>query len=272
MRLHPAAPGPPPSLLPAFLRRENEQLRGELAATERLQLNGSIGSGYQAAAAEADLASARHQLAAAQQQAAEAEAAAERARGDAAAAQAAARKLESDLEDLSAAYGTLDAHTGSLQSQVERLQAELAEAQAAAQQQQHAGSSSGGGGGGISEAEVRQRVEAAAAEAAEAAAAEGDDAMGDLLVCLGQEEAKVRGSAGARSWGGREGSWLHLMPCLERRLPRMLRPSAQAGDAFLTFRGCCCSQVARLREQLEAMGVDCDALLADIVAAGEDTT
>ncbi|PSC74328.1 Arginine deiminase [Micractinium conductrix] len=174
-----------------LLQRENEQLRGELAATERLQLNGSIGSGYQAAAAEADLASARHQLAAAQQQAAEAEAAAERARGDAAAAQAAARKLESDLEDLSAAYGTLDAHTGSLQSQVERLQAELAEAQAAAQQQQHAGSSSGGGGGGISEAEVRQRVEAAAAEAAEAAAAEGDDAMGDLLVCLGQEEAKV---------------------------------------------------------------------------------
>ena len=47
---------------------------------------------------------------------------------------------------------------------------------------------------------------------------EGEAAMGDLLICLGQEEAKV----------------------------------------------------ARLRGELEAGGVDVDALLADIVAAGDE--
>ena len=97
-----------------------------------------------------------------------------------------------DLEDLSAAYSTLDAHAGSLQQQVEQLQ--LAAEQRKQQQQGAQAPSSGGdssgdggGGGGISEAEVQRQVEAARQEAQQ----EADDAMGDLLVCLGQEEAKV---------------------------------------------------------------------------------
>jgi hypothetical protein len=112
---------------------------------------------------------------------AELEAEAGRARGEATDARAAALKLEADLEGLSSAYAALDAHAGELQAQLDR---------------------GGGGSGtvtsppppapaGVDEAEVRRR-EAAAADAARAeAAAEGDAAMEDLLVCLGQEEAKV---------------------------------------------------------------------------------
>ncbi|KAL4452662.1 hypothetical protein ABPG75_008324 [Micractinium tetrahymenae] len=203
------------------LQRENERLRAECTSlADRLRVNGSnhVHAESEAAAAAA----ARQQLVAAQQAAAEAETAAERARADAKAAQAAARKLETDLEDLSAAYSNLDAHAGSLHSQLERLESELAAARQqggaagpAGQHQQGSGgdSSSGGRGRGVSEEEVQRRVEAARQEAAE----EADEAMGDLLVCLGQEEAKV----------------------------------------------------ARLQERLEAFGVDVDALLADIVAAGE---
>jgi hypothetical protein len=113
---------------------------------------------------------------------AELEAEAGRARGEAANARAAARKLETDLEGLSSAYAALDAHAGELQAQLDR------------------GGGGGGGSGvatalpapaGVDEAEVRRR-EAAAADAARAeAATEGDAAMEDLMVCLGQEEAKV---------------------------------------------------------------------------------
>ena len=148
----------------------------------------------------------QQQLEAAQQRVAEAEAAAQRARDDAQVAQAAASKLEADLQDLSAAYGTLDAHAGNLQTQVEQLQRDLT----AAAEQRHL---EGGGGCGVSQAELQQRVEAARQEAQDGA----DDVMADLLVCLGQEEAKV----------------------------------------------------ARLQERLQALGVDCHALLADIVAAGD---
>ena len=102
------------------------------------------------------------------------------ARSEAAEARAASERAQGELQDLSNAYAGLDAHAGQLQAQ---LDAALA------------GSSGSGGGaqpsaparGGLSEAEVAARVEAAVAEAQE----EGEAAMGDLLICLGQEEAKV---------------------------------------------------------------------------------
>lgn len=179
-----------------FACRENERLRAECASlADRVRVNGSsqVHAEGEAAAAAADAAAARQQLAAAQLAAAEAEVAAERARGDAQAAQAAARKLETDLEDLSAAYSNLDAHAGSLQSQVEQLELDLA---AARQQAGAAGPASGhqqgSDRGGVGEEEVRRQVEAARQEAAQ----EADEAMGDLLVCLGQEEAKVGGGGG----------------------------------------------------------------------------
>ena len=188
-----------PAGLDARCCRENQQLRSEAAAlSERLRLGAAAAGdgGLAAQAARAEAAAARQQLAAAQQQLAEAEAEAERARGDAQAAQAAARKLETDLEDLSAAYGNLDAHAGTLQQQVDQLQDELAQqraaaaaaAPAAADQQQPAAAALGG----ASEEEVQRQLAAARAEGAAEAQAEADEAMTDLLVCLGQEEAKVR--------------------------------------------------------------------------------
>lgn len=223
------------------------------------------------AAAEAEAQAARQQAAAAQAQVAEADAAAERARGDAQAAQAAARKLETDLEDLSAAYSTLDAHAGSLQQQLDALQAELA----AARQQQAASSSAGAAaaaGGGISEDEVERRVAAARSEAAAEAQAEADEAMTDLLVCLGQEEAKVGwvGGLGAGQlqelhvWGWGEAAL--SFPLRRRRtgsIPTAFVNRQHSRPAFPPM------QVARLRQRLEAFGVDVDALVADIVAAGE---
>lgn len=171
------------------LDRENQALQQEHAAlAERLRLAGASGADgpaarMAAAAAQADAEQARQQLA-------EAEQAAEQARSAAQAAQAAARKLEADLEDLSAAYSTLDAHAGALQQQTDGLQRELRELR-----QQQAGGAEFRGG--ISEAEVEQRVATARVEAQQEAQREADDAMADLLVCLGQEEAKVRGGRGA---------------------------------------------------------------------------
>jgi pyruvate/2-oxoglutarate dehydrogenase complex dihydrolipoamide acyltransferase (E2) component len=246
--------------------RENQQLRAEHGAlSERLRLSSS-GSGANGSAhgQSPELAAAQQAAAAAAQQLQEVEAEVQRAREDAQAARTAARKLEMDLEDLSAAYGTLDAHAGSLQQQVEQLQLELA-AERRRQQQQGAqapaGGSSSGDVGGIGEAEVQRQVEAARQEAQQ----EADDAMGDLLVCLGQEEAKVGAVLGSL--------------CV-RRLGAL-------GCAALLRPLCCCFflwavaelaglpppklQVARLRQRLEAQGVDCDALLADIVdAVGEE--
>ena len=271
--------------------RENQQLRAEQAALEqRLRLAGTASAAAAAdghaahaavAAAEAEAHAARQQLAAVQAQLAEAEGVAERARGDAHAAQAAARKLETDLEDLSAAYSTLDAHSGLLQQQLDALQAELA---AARQGQGSPDTAAGAGaaaaaaaaGGGLSEAEVERRVAAARAEAAAEAQAEADESMTDLLVCLGQEEAKVGGwlGGGAVSWA-------------DERLARLAAAGGRTGIVAEqpACKGCShgvhilglismavptgSPQVARLRERLEALGVDADALVADIVAAGE---
>lgn len=199
---------------PTFAR-ENQQLRSEAAAlAERLRMGAASAGGdslaAHAAAVEAD--AARQQLSAAQLQVAEAEAEADRARGDAREAQAASRKLERDLEDLSAAYGTLDAHVGSLQQQVEQLQEELAQQRAAATaaEQRAAAAAASPAGAAASEEEVEQRVAAARAEAAAEATAEADDAMTDLLVCLGQEEAKVgvrERRRGEATEGAERGGW-----------------------------------------------------------------
>jgi len=125
---------------------------------------------------------------------------------------AAASKAEADLASLSNAYNGLETHSFELEEQRNAARKQLGEATAAA------------GGGAVSPEEVELRVAqavaaalqrereaqqqqqqlqfgsgedvaariAAAVEEARAAAAEEtDDAMGDLLVCLGQEEAKV---------------------------------------------------------------------------------
>lgn len=148
--------------------------------TNRLHRSGgsSVANGHLAPHAAAAAAEAAAEAEGLRRQLAEAQAAAERAAGDLAAAQEAARKLETDLEDLSAAYSTLDGHADLLQQQVNRLQAELA-----AERQR-----AGGGSGPASSGEVEQRIAAARQEAEQAA----EEGMVDLLVCLGQEEAKVR--------------------------------------------------------------------------------
>ncbi|EFN51480.1 hypothetical protein CHLNCDRAFT_140241 [Chlorella variabilis] len=200
------------------LQRENQQLRTELASmTERLRCATGNGTASQAAleaqaAAEAQADVLRQQLVVAQQQLLEVQAEVERARADMTAGQVAARKLEMDLQDLSAAYSTLDAHADSLQQQVDQLQCDLAGARQRQDDVEVVGA--GAQQGGTSQIELQQRLEAVRQEAQQ----EADDAMADLLACLGMEEAKV----------------------------------------------------ARLRERLQAYGVDCDALLADIVVAGEE--
>ena len=137
------------------------------------------------------------------------EAAVAEAQHEKAEALGAAAKADADLASLSAAYNQLEAHAFSLEeaaasakreaeeagsggglteAQIEALVAERLAAALAAerqqQQQQHHGAAGGSSGGG---GDVEALVEAARA----AAAAEADEAMGDLLVCLGQEEAKV---------------------------------------------------------------------------------
>ena len=227
--------------LPTACCRENRQLRSEQEVLEqRLRLAGSASNAAAAdghaahaavAAAEAEVQATRQQAAAAQAQLAEAAAEAERARNDAQAAQAVARKLETDLEDLSAAYSTLDAHAGSLQQQLDALQAELA---AARQQQNTAGAAAAAaaaGGGGVSEDEVEQRVAAAREEAAAEAQAEADEAMTDLLVCLGQEEAKVgRGGDGVCSLLPFRLCWMYM------RLSGMDSPLPTIVAALVPFR------------------------------------
>lgn len=109
--------------------------------------------------------------AAAAREAQERGAAAAQARADSLAADAA--KLEAELADLSAAYSQLEHHANSLQSRVDELE------------QQHSTHSQ----------QLEQRVAAARQEARQEAQQqaqqEADEAMADLLVCLGQEEAKV---------------------------------------------------------------------------------
>jgi DNA repair exonuclease SbcCD ATPase subunit len=145
-------------------------------------------------------------------------------------AAAATARAEADLASLSAAYNGLEEHAARLEAQLEEARAKAASAAAAAAAVAAApavavtanGSSEDHGGGGLSPQEVEERVAAAVAEALKQqqqqqaatrdkadgaetgeglaaaieaarveAAAEAEDAMGDLLVCLGREEARV---------------------------------------------------------------------------------
>jgi hypothetical protein len=91
------------------------------------------------------------------------------AKADAERVQHALAKAEADLEGLSTAYTALDSHATELQARLDK--ALLA-----------AGAPGGGGG-----QDVEALIQAARKEAEE----EANAAMEDLLVCLGQEEAKV---------------------------------------------------------------------------------
>ena len=94
-------------------------------------------------------------------------------------AQNLATKYEADLADVSATYASLESHAFALESEIQQLKATPPPPPAPA------------AAPGIGEAEVRAKIEAAVAEAREEMTAENDDAMNDLLVCLGQEERKV---------------------------------------------------------------------------------
>ena len=94
-------------------------------------------------------------------------------------AQNLATKYETDLADVSATYASLESHAFALESEIQQLKATPAPPPAPA------------AASGIAEAEVQAKIEAAVAEAREEMTAENDDAMNDLLVCLGQEERKV---------------------------------------------------------------------------------
>lgn len=223
--------------------------------TERLRCATGNGTASQAAleaqaAAEAQADVLRQQLVVAQQQLLEVQAEVERARADMTAGQVAARKLEMDLQDLSAAYSTLDAHADSLQQQVDQLQCDLAGARQRQDDVEVVGA--GAQQGGTSQIELQQRLEAVRQEAQQ----EADDAMADLLACLGMEEAKVADWAPTRCCLG---AWIKPATPASLDLPWI-----HVLAATLSM------QVARLRERLQAYGVDCDALLADIVVAGEE--
>ena len=94
-------------------------------------------------------------------------------------AQNLATKYETDLADVSATYASLESHAFALESEIQQLKATPAPPPAPA------------AASGIGEAEVQAKIAAAIAEAREEMTAENDDAMNDLLVCLGQEERKV---------------------------------------------------------------------------------
>jgi chromosome segregation ATPase len=104
------------------------------------------------------------------------------ARIEASEARAALQKADAELEGLSSAYASVDAHANEIQNQLE--QAEL----------RYKVATAGGASAhaGMDAAAVEQRVKDAVAAAVEEVQQEGDAAMEDLLVCLGQEESKVQ--------------------------------------------------------------------------------
>ena len=90
------------------------------------------------------------------------------AKADAARMQQALAKAEADLEGLSNAYAALDSHANQLQALLDQAMV--------------AGPATNG---------LTQDIEALLQAAREEAEQEANAAMEDLLVCLGQEEAKV---------------------------------------------------------------------------------
>ncbi|GAX81853.1 hypothetical protein CEUSTIGMA_g9281.t1 [Chlamydomonas eustigma] len=153
-----------------------------------------------------------HQL---QDKLAAAESQCQSAQAAAALATASATKHEADLRDLSSAYNALEGHAFALEGQlresqfkIKALQGQVSELQHQAEvtalqrQMSDNGTASSrannadmciakGSHPALSEAEVAKRVEEAVAAARQDAELEGEEAMNDLLVCLGQEEAKV---------------------------------------------------------------------------------
>eukprot|EP00955_Chlamydomonas_euryale_P095283 364928-Chlamydomonas_euryale.AAC.3 len=109
------------------------------------------------------------------------------AREEAASSTAAAARHEADLRDLSTAYNALEGHSFGLEGQLREAQAKLAAVGLPAESGAAIGSAGLPGPGWVSETDVVAR-EGAAREAAER---EAEEQLTDLLVCLGQEEAKV---------------------------------------------------------------------------------
>tara|TARA_B100001094_G_scaffold303315_1_gene331316 strand:- start:162 stop:803 length:642 start_codon:yes stop_codon:yes gene_type:complete len=103
----------------------------------------------------------------------------ERARG----AEAAASQRAADLSALSGSYSALESHSFSLESQLQAAQKQLQGAQTAG--------AAAAASVGSSPAEVDVLLARARDETRAEVEAEGDEAMNDLLVCLGQEERKV---------------------------------------------------------------------------------
>lgn len=124
----------------------------------------------------------RQQLAAMQGRWGELEAQLTAAKQQASEAAALSAKAEDDLAEVSSAYNHLEEHAHQLEQQLASVQqaAELATLQAVERSST------------VDEAAVNARIQAAMAAAQADAAAEADEQMSDLLVCLGQEEAKVQ--------------------------------------------------------------------------------
>lgn len=99
------------------------------------------------------------------------------AKTDAQHLQQALAKAEADLEGLSTAYNALDSHATELQARLDRALLQS--------------TTSGGGGNGAANGGRGQDLEALIQAARKEAEEEANAAMEDLLVCLGQEEAKV---------------------------------------------------------------------------------
>lgn len=128
-------------------------------------------------AAEREAATLRDELMSSVQRESEAAEQLKRAEMDAQAAQETASRIESELQDLSAAYATLDAHAHALQSRVDEL-----EDQEGLHEKVQASSD-----GILTQGEVQALIDKAVDEVRQ----EAEMGMEDLLVCLGEEEAKV---------------------------------------------------------------------------------
>jgi len=98
-------------------------------------------------------------------------------------AEAAASQRTADLSALSASYSSLESRSFTLESQLQAAQRQLEETRTSA--------GSAPASVGCSPAEVEILLERARDETRAEVEAEGDEAMNDLLVCLGQEERKV---------------------------------------------------------------------------------
>lgn len=103
-------------------------------------------------------------------------------------AEAAASQRSADLSAISASYSSLESRSFTLESHLQAAQRQLEDARTAA--------GSAPASVGSSPAEVEVLLNRARDETRAEVEAEGDEAMNDLLVCLGQEERKVEALSG----------------------------------------------------------------------------